>query len=124
MCENILRTCLHPPIIRTYILRVLTFREIILIYNLLCAILILIKRKCRIIGRNDMPVSYDKLWKILIDKKMNRTDLKDVAGISFNVLAKLGRNEFVSMESLYKICMALKCDIGDVVEFKKEMKYK
>ena len=55
---------------------------------------------------------------------MNRTDLKDVAGISFNVLAKLGRNEFVSMESLYKICMALKCDIGDVVEFKKEMKYK
>ena len=65
-----------------------------------------------------MPVSYDKLWKILIDKKMNRTDLKDVAGISFNVLAKLGRNEFVSMESLYKICMSLKCDIGDVVEFK------
>ena len=58
------------------------------------------------------------------DKKMNRTDLKDVAGISFNVLAKLGRNEFVSMESLYKICMALKCDIGDVVEFKKEMKNK
>ena len=95
-----------------------------MIYNLLCAILIYIKRKCRIIGRNDMPVSYDKLWKILIDKKMNRTDLKDVAGISFNVLAKLGRNEFVSMESLYKICMALKCDIGDVVEFKKEMKYK
>lgn len=71
-----------------------------------------------------MPVNYDKLWKILIDKKMNRTDLKDAAGISFNVLAKLGRNEFVSMESLYKICMALKCDIGDIVEFKKEMKNK
>ena len=44
-----------------------------------------------------MSVSYDKLWKLLIDKKMNRTELKDAAGISFNVLAKLGRNEFVSM---------------------------
>ena len=50
-----------------------------------------------------MPVSYDKLWKMLIDKKMNRTDLKDAAGISVNVLAKMGRNEFVSMESLHKI---------------------
>jgi len=64
-----------------------------------------------------MPVSYDKLWKMLIDKKMNRTDLKDAAGISFNVLAKMGRNEFVSMESLYKICVALNCGINDVVEF-------
>ena len=69
-----------------------------------------------------MPVCYDKLWKILIDKKMNRTDLKDMAGISFNVLAKLGRDEFVSMESLYKICKSLNCDIGDIVEFEKEMK--
>ncbi len=64
-----------------------------------------------------MPVSYDKLWKILIDKKMNRTELKDAAGISFNILAKMGRNEFVSMESLYKICVALDCGIDDVVEF-------
>ena len=47
-----------------------------------------------------MPISYDKLWKLLIDKKMNRTDLKDASGISFNVLAKMGKNEFVSMESL------------------------
>ena len=51
-----------------------------------------------------MSVSYDKLWKLLIDKKMNRTELKDAAGISFNVLAKMGKNEFISMESLYKIC--------------------
>ena len=71
-----------------------------------------------------MPVSYDKLWKTLKHKRMNRTDLKDMVGISFNVLAKLGKGEFVSMESLYKICMALKCDIGDVVEFKKELKYR
>lgn len=47
-----------------------------------------------------MPVSYDKLWKTLIDRKMKRTDLKEMAGISFNVLAKLGKNEFVSMESI------------------------
>ena len=59
-----------------------------------------------------MSVSYDKLWKLLIDKKMNRTELKDAAGISFNVLAKLGRNEFVSMESLQKICQSLSCNCG------------
>ena len=64
-----------------------------------------------------MPVSYDRLWKVLIDKKMTRTDLKDVAGISFNVIAKMGKNEFISMESLYKICVALNCGINDVVEF-------
>lgn len=64
-----------------------------------------------------MLVSYDKLWKILIDRKMSRTELKDAAGISFNVLAKMGKNEFVSMDSLYKICQTLSCDIGEVVEF-------
>ncbi len=64
-----------------------------------------------------MPVSYDKLWKKLIDRKMNRTELKDAAGISFNILAKLGRNEFVSMESIYKICKALKCNVEDIMEF-------
>lgn len=64
-----------------------------------------------------MTISYDKLWKLLIDKKMNRTDLKNVAGVSFNVLAKMSRNEFVSLESLCKICTALACDIGDVMEF-------
>ena len=64
-----------------------------------------------------MPVSYDKLWKLLIDKKMNRTELKDLAGISFNVLARMSKNEFVSMESICKICSALQCDIEDVMEF-------
>lgn len=63
-----------------------------------------------------IPISYDKLWKLLIDKKMNRTDLKDASGISFNVLAKMGKNEFVSMESLSKICVALDCNIGDIVD--------
>lgn len=64
-----------------------------------------------------MSVSYDKLWKLLIDKKMNRTELKDAAGISFNVLAKMGKNEFISMESLYKICSTLRCNISDIVDF-------
>ena len=48
---------------------------------------------------------------------MNRTDLKDMAGISFNVLAKMGKGETVSLESLHKICKTLKCNIGDIVEF-------
>ena len=64
-----------------------------------------------------MTVSYDKLWKLLIDKKMNRTDLKNTAGVSFKVLAKMSRNEFVSLESLCKICTVLACDIGDIMEF-------
>ena len=64
-----------------------------------------------------MTVSYDKLWKLLIDKKLNRTELKNLSGVSFNVLAKMGRNEFVSLESLCKICSALSCDIGEIMEF-------
>ena len=64
-----------------------------------------------------MAVSYDNLWKLLIDKKINRTELKDLAGISFNVLARMGKNEFVSMESICKICSALHCGIEDVLEF-------
>lgn len=64
-----------------------------------------------------MQVSYNKLWKTLIDKRMTRTGLKETSGISFNVLAKMGRNEFVSIESLYKVCISLECNIGDIVEF-------
>lgn len=63
-----------------------------------------------------MPISYDRLWKLLIDKKMNRTELKDASGISFNVLARMGKNEPVSMESMEKICRTLSCNIGDVIE--------
>lgn len=71
-----------------------------------------------------MQVSYDKLWKMLIDKRMTRTELKEVSGISFNVLAKMGRNEFVSMESLYKLCVSLECDIGDIIEFDRPLTIK
>ena len=64
-----------------------------------------------------MAISYDKLWKILIDKKIKKTDLIVQAGISSNVIARLGREKSISLESLEKICKALNCDIGDIMEF-------
>jgi len=64
-------------------------------------------------------INYDKLWKLLIDKKMNRTALKEASGISFNVLAKMGKGASVSMESILKICKTLDCDIADVMEIEK-----
>ena len=64
-----------------------------------------------------MAVSYNNLWKLLIDRKLKRTELIDICGISSNVLAKLGKNEPVSMESLEKICVALNCNIEDVMQF-------
>lgn len=62
-------------------------------------------------------ISYKKLWKMLIDKDMKKKDLCIVAGISHASVAKLGKNENVTMDVLVKICTALKCDIGDIVEF-------
>lgn len=67
-----------------------------------------------------MAVSYTRLWKLLIDKGMNKSRLRDAAGISTNAVAKLGRNEPVSMETLEKVCCALNCNIGDIVEFVKK----
>lgn len=64
-----------------------------------------------------MAVSYNNLWKLLINRKLKRTELIDFCGISSNVLAKLGRDEPVSMESLEKICVSLNCNIEDVVQF-------
>lgn len=67
-----------------------------------------------------MVISYDKLWKLLIDKKMNKTELKKSAGITYNILARLGKCEPVNLESLYKICKCLNCNIEDIMEFKIE----
>ena len=64
-----------------------------------------------------MAYSYNKLWKLLIDKGINKTELRLLAGLSTNVIAKLGKNQPVSMESLTRICTALECDIGDILEF-------
>jgi DNA (cytosine-5)-methyltransferase 1 len=63
-----------------------------------------------------MQVSYNKLWKLLIDKNINKTQLHETAKVSTNAVAKLGRNESVSLETLSKICKALNCEIGDIVE--------
>ena len=68
-----------------------------------------------------MSVSYSNLWKLLIDKKLKRVDLKTIAGISSTTLAKLGKDEYVSMESIEKICDGLECNISDVL-FKKRNK--
>lgn len=60
-------------------------------------------------------VDYRKLWKLLIDKGIkNKTELITMANISSNVLAKLSKGDYISMESLQKICKALHCDVGDV----------
>ncbi len=63
-----------------------------------------------------MAVSYKKLWKLLIDKDMKKKDLQQAAGVSSALIAKMGRNENVSTDSLVKICSALHCDVGDIME--------
>ena len=63
-----------------------------------------------------MAVSYKKLWKLLIDKDMKKKDLRAATGLSTTTLAKLGKNENVSTDILVKICKALECDIGDIME--------
>ena len=65
-----------------------------------------------------MEISYNNLWKLMIDQNINKTKLKEMAGISTNAVAKKEKNEAVSMDTLAKICKALNCDIGDIVEFK------
>ena len=64
-----------------------------------------------------MALSYNKLWKLLIDKNIKKLELRDMANISNNTLAKLGKNEPVAMTVLEKICSALNCNIGDIVDY-------
>ena len=61
-------------------------------------------------------VSYNPLWKLLIDKKMNRQDLKDATGISTATIAKLGKGENVTTAVLLKICNGLNCELSDIME--------
>ena len=63
-----------------------------------------------------MDVCYNKLFKLLIDKRMKKTELRKMTGISPNTLTKLSNHEFVSMEVVVKICRALHCDVGDIIE--------
>lgn len=69
-----------------------------------------------------MAISYNKLWKLLIDKNMKKKDLQRLSGVSSATISKLGRNENVNTEILQKICAALDCDICDIMEMKTEEK--
>ena len=63
-----------------------------------------------------MRVSYNKLWKLLIDKRMSKSELRDAVNMSSNTLAKMGKEETVSMDVIMRICKELKCDVGDIIE--------
>ena len=64
-----------------------------------------------------MAISYNKLWKLLVDKKMSKADLRRAAGIAPNTMTKLRRDEEVSLTVLNKICGALNANIGDIIDF-------
>lgn len=64
-----------------------------------------------------MKISYNKLWKLLIDKKMKQSDLRRAAGIAPNTLTRLYKDQEVKLDVLYRICMVLGADIGDIMEF-------
>lgn len=63
-----------------------------------------------------MAMNYNKLWKLLIDKNLMKKDLREMAGLSTNVIAKMGKGGDVSTEVLRKICKALDCTLDDIVE--------
>lgn len=63
-----------------------------------------------------MKISYNKLWKLLIDKDMKRRDLQEIAGISSASIAKLGKGENITTDVLLKICVALDCSLEDIME--------
>ena len=65
-------------------------------------------------------ISYDKLWKLLIDKHMMKKDLQKASSLSSNVITKMGKGESVTLETLAKICIALHCGLSDIVEIQLE----
>ena len=67
-----------------------------------------------------MAVSYDKLWKLLIDKRMNKTELRLKTDMSTATLAKMSKNEVVSMDVMLRICKVLDCNVGDIMDAMKE----
>ena len=68
-------------------------------------------------------ISYNKLWKLLIDRRMNKKDLRLAAGVSTAVIAKLGKGDNVTTDVLLKICNVLNCDISDIMEIERETIY-
>ena len=69
-----------------------------------------------------MSFKYNKLWKLLIDKEMSKSELRDAVGITPATLSRLSKNENVSMEVLGRICEKLDCNVGDIVDYIKEGK--
>lgn len=67
-------------------------------------------------GGTMMRISYNKLWKLLIDKNLNKQKLREMSGVSSASIAKLGKSENITTEVLLRICTALKCDISDIME--------
>ena len=64
-----------------------------------------------------MAVCYDKLFHLMIDKKISNVQFKDMAGVSANIITRLKRDEYISTESIEKICLALNCGVDDILEF-------
>ncbi|MDL2319010.1 helix-turn-helix transcriptional regulator [Eubacteriales bacterium OttesenSCG-928-A19] len=67
-----------------------------------------------------MGTNYKRLWKLLIDKEMSKTDLRKTAGIAASTFSKMYRDEYVSLDVLVRICLVLDCEISDIVEVEKE----
>ena len=74
-------------------------------------------------GRREcMALSYNRMWKLLVDKKMSKADLRKAADISPNTMTKLRRDEAVNLAILGRICETLDCDFGDIMDYVKEQK--
>jgi len=87
--------------------------ESLLLYDLKQRIIVSIS----VVGGREMAISYNKLWKLLVDRKMSKADLRKAAGIAPNTMTRLRRDEEVTLTVLNKICRVLDVDIGDVMEF-------
>lgn len=70
--------------------------------------------------RCGMAINYDKLFHMMIDRKITNIQLKDMAGVSANIITRLKRDEYFSIESIEKICKALQCGVDDILEFVKK----
>ena len=69
-----------------------------------------------------MAICYNRLFHLMIDKKMSNAQLKEKAGFSANIITRLKRNEYISIESIERICLVLKCGVDDILEFVPEEK--
>ncbi|MBU2700463.1 DNA-binding Xre family transcriptional regulator [Sporomusaceae bacterium BoRhaA] len=63
-----------------------------------------------------MAITYKKLWKLLIDRDMSKAELRELSGVGASTFSKMNKNEYVSLEVLVKLCLALNCELGDIVE--------